>query len=232
MKKFIKPNILLRTMVILLLSISLTGCGYTKEELQEMKEHEKQGETNALNYIKEKYGFDAAVTEVRCEKVASGFLDFAPASTGYVFVTMEYDEKTFLVSISGEQETTEGLDNYQFEEIKAALTQKLYDITNLPIEELYISYGKYQTMKNNMHGMINTYFDGNNLAEIMVDESRAVAVSYINQDVSTIDMDKVAEETGIEYYLFVDYDSKEHYETIKQPYYNIAGSPIDSDIDD
>ena len=73
--------------------------------------------------------------------------------------------------------------------------------------------------------------DGDNLAEILDGQSPAVVVSYINQDVTGIDMEAVAEQTGIEDYLFVDYDSKVHYDTIESPYYNIAGSPIDFGID-
>lgn len=67
----------------------------------------------------------------------SVILEFSRPATGNVYVTMEYGEKTFLVSISGEQETTKGLDNYQFEEIFSALQEKLYDTTGLPIEEFF-----------------------------------------------------------------------------------------------
>lgn len=87
-------------------------------------------------------------------------------------------------------------------------------------------------MQDNQHGMVNTYFDGENLSEVMENESATVVVSYINQDVTTIDLDKVVEQTGITNYLFVDYDSKEHYATITHPYYNIAGKPSDTGIED
>jgi len=231
MKKHnIKRNILMGITCFSL--FSFIGCGYTDEEKQEMKEYAEQGKSNALNYIKEKYGFDATVTEVKNDKFTSFLPELSPDPTGDVFVTMEYNEKSFMVFVSGEEETTEGLDNYQLEEISSALQEKLYDITGLPIEELFVCYGEFETMKNNLNGMINTYFDGENLSEIMEEEAEAAAVSYINQDVSAIDMDVVAEQTGILEYLFVDYTNKEQYASIKSPYYNIAGSPIDSDVED
>ncbi len=224
----LKRNILL--IIISIFLFSLTGCTYSYDELREMKIHEKQGKANALNYIKEKYGFDAKVVEVDCDKVASFVFDFTPISTGEVFVTMEHEGKNFYVFISGEEETTDGTDNYQYEEISAALQQKLYDITGLQIEELRLRYGKLHSMKNNRNGLINTYFNGENLSEVMEESYTDVVVSYINQDIAMIDSTKVIEQTGISSYLFVDYDSKEHYDTIANPWYNIAGSPIENGI--
>lgn len=233
MRKILKFSAIFTFPVVLLLCFSLTGCTYSAEEKQAMKEYEQQGEINAVNYIREKYGIQATVTDVACEKVDSGPVpDFTPAATGDVFVTMEYNEKIFGVSISGAQETLEGLDNYQYELIKSALEHTLSDVTHLSAVELFICYGEYHTMKDNKHGMIHPYFDGENLAEIMKEESAAVVVSYINQDVTGIDMDKVVEQTGIKDYLLVDYASKEYYDIINNPGYNISGTPLDSQIDD
>ncbi len=226
-------GVLKRNIWLIIISIflfSFTGCTYSYGELREIKTHEKQGKENALNYIKEKYAFDAKVVEVDCDKVASFVFDFTPVSTGEVFVTMEHEGKTFYVFISGEEETTEGTDNYQYEEISAALQQKLYDITGLPIEEFLLRYGRIVSMKNNRNGMINTYFNGENLSEVMKESYTDAVVSYINQDIAMIDSSKVIEQTGISSYLFVDYDSKEHYDTIANPWYNIAGSPIENGI--
>lgn len=170
------------------------------------------------------------MVEVDCDKVASFVFDFTPVSTGEVFVTMEHEGKNFCVFISGEEETTEGTDNYQYEEISAALQQKLYDITELQIEELHLRYGKLHSMKNNRNGLINTYFNGENLSEVMKESYTDAVVSYINQEIAMIDLAKVVEQTGINSYLFVDYDSKEHYDTIANPWYNIAGSPIENGI--
>ena len=76
----------------------LTGCGYTQEEKAEMKRYEKQGRENAENYIKAKYGIDAKVRELNCEKYNSGPVpDFFPSPTGNVFIRMNYQGKDFSV---------------------------------------------------------------------------------------------------------------------------------------
>lgn len=217
-----------------LASFVLTACGYSAEERQEMAQYEKQGKTNALNYVKEKYGFEADVAEVSCEKAGrGGTIDFSPPPTGDVFVTMEWEEKNFSVYIPGDAATSEGVDNYQYEAILSALEQELQEITNLPAEALFMCYGRFDTMSDaEKNGLIPGYFDGQNLAEVLQDQYPTAAVSYINQDVSGIDMAAVEERTGIRSILFVDYDSPEHYRAIEKPYYNIAGSPIESGIDE
>lgn len=198
----------------LLLVLLLTGCVYTYEEIKAMGQYKKQGEINALNYVKEKYAFDATVEKVVCERTDGGG-DPSPPMSGNVYVTLKYNEKSFVVRISGEEVTTLGEDNYQYESIKAALEEKLYTITNLPAEELFLYYGNYPLAS----GMVDIYFDGNNLMEIIekLYFPPSVVVTYINQDIPSIDREKVTEQTGIKDYLFVDYDSKEHYDTIKNP---------------
>lgn len=201
-------------MLNLLLVLLLTGCVYTYEEIKAMGQYKKQGEINALNYVKEKYAFDATVEKVVCERTDGGG-DPSPPMSGKVYVTLKYNEKSFVVRISGEEVTTMGEDNYQYESIKAALEEKLYTITNLPAEELFLYYGNYSLAS----GMVDIYFDGNNLMEIIekLYFPPSVVVTYINQDIPSIDREKVTEQTGIKDYLFVDYDSKEHYDTIKNP---------------
>ena len=233
MKNSLKKQIISTFMSIPLITVSLCGCGYTDEEKQTMAEYEKQGEINAVNYIKEKYGFESTVVDVTCKKYSGG-MDFSPSPTGNVYVTFEQEDKSFLVEIPGDEVTSIGFDNYQFEEIKSALAQKLYDLTELPLEELFLCCGNFKdtgVMESGKNGLITTYFDGENLAEVLTDTSAALVVSYINQDISLIDADMLKEQTGIEDCLFVDYADSEQYATIKNPYYNIAGSPIDWTIE-
>ncbi|MBE5866005.1 MAG: hypothetical protein E7292_07320 [Lachnospiraceae bacterium] len=230
--KVCKLKRICRVLATMLPVFLLAACGYTDEEKQQMAQYEAQGQTNAINYIQDKYGIEATVLEVVCEKLDSGPVpDFSPAPTGDVCVTLQQGQREFKVIIAGDEVTKEGIDNYQLADIEDALEQKIYEITGLPSEELFVCFGEYQTMKDNKNGMIATCFDGDNLAEILDGQSPAVVVSYINQDVTGIDMEAVTEQTGIEDYLFVDYDSKAHYDTIESPYYNIAGSPVDFGID-
>lgn len=215
-----------------LIMVTVTGCGYTLEEKREMKRYEKQGRENAKNYIREKYGIDAKITEINCEKYSSSPVpDFFPSPTGNVFVKMKYKGAEFLVAISGQKKNTDGLDNYQFQEIATAFAQEMYNITGLHAESAYVCYGEYGTVKDEKNGMIHTFYDGENLAEVLQKESARAVVSYANQDVEQIPVSQISQKTGVDTILLTDYESREAYQTVRCPYYNLAGWPIENGIE-
>lgn len=218
--------------LLALIMVTVTGCGYTLEEKREMKRYEKQGRGNAKNYIREKYGIDAKITEINCEKYSSSSVpDFFPSPTGNVFVKMKYKGAEFLVAISGQKKDTDGLDNYQFQEIATAFAQEMYNITGLHAESAYVCYGEYGTVKDEKNGMIHTFYDGENLAEVLQKESARAVVSYANQDVEQIPVSQISQKTGVDTILLTDYESREAYQTVRCPYYNLAGWPIENGIE-
>lgn len=218
--------------LLALIMVTVTGCGYTLEEKREMKRYEKQGRENAKNYIREKYGIDAKITEINCEKYSSSPVpDFFPSPTGNVFVKMKYKGAEFLVAISGQKKNTDGLDNYQFQEIATAFAQEMYNITGLHAESAYVCYGEYGTVKDEKNGMIHTFYDGENLAEVLQKESARAVVSYADQDVEQIPVSQISQKTGVDTILLTDYESREAYQTVRCPYYNLAGWPIENGIE-
>ena len=218
--------------LLALIMVTVTGCGYTLEEKREMKRYEKQGRGNAKNYIREKYGIDAKITEINCEKYSSSPVpDFFPSPTGNVFVKMKYKGADFLVAISGQKKNTDGLDNYQFQEIATAFAQEMYNITGLHAESAYVCYGEYGTVKDEKNGMIHTFYDGENLAEVLQKESARAVVSYADQDVEQIHVSQISQKTGVDTILLTDYESREAYQTVRCPYYNLAGWPIENGIE-
>lgn len=218
--------------LLALIMVTVTGCGYTLEEKREMKRYEKQGRENAKNYIREKYGIDAKITEINCEKYSSSPVpDFFPSPTGNVFVKMKYKGADFFVAISGQKKNTDGLDNYQFQEIATAFAQEMYNITGLHAESAYVCYGEYGTVKDEKNGMIHTFYDGENLAEVLQKESARAVVSYANQDVEQISVSQISQKTGVDTILLTDYESREAYQTVRCPYYNLAGWPIENGIE-
>lgn len=218
--------------LLALIMVTVTGCGYTLEEKREMKRYEKQGRENAKNYIREKYGIDAKITEINCEKYSSSPVpDFFPSPTGNVFVKMKYKGADFLVAISGQKKNMDGLDNYQFQEIATAFAQEMYNITGLHAESAYVCYGEYGTVKDEQNGMIHTFYDGENLAEVLQKESARAVVSYANQDVEQIPVSQISQKTGVDTILLTDYESREAYQAVGCPYYNLAGWPIENGIE-
>lgn len=218
---------------LILIMLTVTGCGYTREEKKAMKRYEKQGRENAKNYIKEKYGFDATIKKLTCETYNSGPVpDFSPSPTGNVFVKMNYHGEDFSVVISGENTNTDGIDNYQLKKIATALKQELYEITGFHADGVYVSYGEYGSTNEEKNGMIHTFYDGENLAEILQNESSRAVISYVNHPVDQIHVSEVSWKTGVDTMLLVDYESQEAYQSVCQPYYNLTGWPIENGIED
>ncbi len=212
-------RVVIAVLIIAILSVCMTGC-YSFEELQTEAEYEKQAKINAVEYIKEKYGFEPRVLNVDCPKSFNWF-DAYPNSQ--VYVKMRYDKKTFYTLIKGSKVTTEGRDNYQYEELKSALKQKLSDATNISIEELSVIYGYNITddPTNDKNGMISPYYNGNNLLEVFKDTHPYVVASVIEQDISSFQADMIKDQTGIGKAIFVNYDNKKHYNIFKLSYLNI-----------
>lgn len=133
-----------RKVAVLLLFIELfliVGCGYTKEEKALMEQYEKTAKTNAVDYIKEKYGFTAKVTGTKVLKVNPGPVpDFSPSPTGFVDVSMEYEDIEFVVNITGEEQSTDGKDSYQKTEIDNAFKESLEKKLGISLESVDVMY--------------------------------------------------------------------------------------------
>ncbi|MBE5906504.1 MAG: hypothetical protein E7277_06895 [Lachnospiraceae bacterium] len=172
-----------------LLCLLLSACGYSREEKALMKHYIQQGSKNAKEYIKEKYGFDADVK--KCEHIYPGsgpVPDFSPMPTGNVYVTMHYDGQTFTVEISGEKQTTEGYDDYQYDEIVSAFTGNFQTVTGLTPTEVLLGFGLHPGDEKH-NGLVSTYFDGNNLQDVLCPEKMGHAsavVSLVNGNLSSI----------------------------------------------
>lgn len=208
----------LTTGLLLLTVFSLAGC-YSPEEKALEKKYKKQAKVNAVNYIQDKYGFSATVKSASVQPGGNDFGIVDPHPTRLVFVTMEYEGDEFVVRIVGDEETTDGSDNYQREEILSALKSELDTLTGVDAEEVFAVYGEeseYKMERNSRNGLVAPYFNGENLKEILTSShlNTNVAVTYINQEIEGFDVDKIKEQTGVNQFLFVDYDSKAHYDAI------------------
>ncbi len=225
----------LALLVVAMFSVCMAGC-YSIGDHILIAEYKKQAKINAVNYIKDKYGFEAKAVDAEC-KVASApgqVINIDPTPSSEVTVKLKYNKKTFYVSITGRESSTEGTDNYQFEEIKNDIENTLNDIAGTTLEELFVCYGGYilehPTSKTN--GMIAEYYDGENLTDIFGERYVKATVSIIDQDINNFDPTLIEEKTGIDWIMFVNYDSKKHYDEINRPYYNLTGSPTEWGIEE
>ncbi len=218
-----------------IMSVTFTGCGYSEEEKTRMKEYENQASENAINYISEKYSFQANVLEADCETAdVVGVPDFSPSATGNVMVRMEHDGSEFMVMISGEESTTVGSDNYQLEQIRQAIVEEINILTGFSVREMQVVYGSYyQTgMDLDDSGLVHTYYDGNNLSEVLSENDCQMVCSCIGEDLSLVDDEAIKELMGDAEILFVSYRSEDDFENVGNRKFNLGGTPLAYDIED
>lgn len=174
-------------MAAVLFSVMLTGC-VSREQREENRKNLLQAEKNAVSYIEEKYSFTADITNSEVE--SEGGL-FGPTFTGYAFIDMEYNGSEFTVYIDGRTQNIDGKDDYQEEEIKSAIEDKLYEITKINFDNIsmqnYYNEIKYEDM-DNFHLFYNTYFNGDNLDELSDESCFYFAASCFDcEDISVLD---------------------------------------------
>ena len=156
------------TGVMIMIFCLLAGCSNSERKLI------KQGNSNALAYIEGKYGFTPKIIKTESIKESNDLIgpDLNPADSGDVRVFMEYGGRNFEVQITGETVSSEGCDDYQYEEIvqavKEALSKKLEIVPHgLTVDYGDIYYSDYDSY-GRAHGkhLINSFYDGSSVKKI------------------------------------------------------------------
>lgn len=194
--------------------LTISGCMPDKEK-EKFERVETQAVSNAKNYIKEKYGFDAEVVTVDGEINANGSLFYA-TSTGYANVTLKYDGKEFNVHILGEEETTKGRDNYQAEIIYADMKNKINPLVDIDAEDMCIDI--YYGGETNKNIMTSIYYNGENLDEIVqdLDVSIRYKISTLNADLENCDTESIKTNLGeFKEILILNCDNSEDFQQVK-----------------
>lgn len=195
---------------IICICISHTGCT-TKEEIEAFEKAENQGRINAVNYIQEKYGFSPKILKVQGDYREADLFPATYYPENPIEVTMSYQGKEFMVEITGTKPTTEGKDNYQFEEIFADLETRLLDVAHQYCENAHveISYG------NDMH---HAFYDGTNLDQILQEQcSGQLYIATAGMDLEALDTVAMMKELQINGVIIVNCADPETYQII--PYY-------------
>ena len=122
-----------RLFIIIFTILLLSGC-YSKEERKLENEYKIQGEKNAIKYVKEKYDIEPKVVSVKVKQNCSvmfSCLDSSPSDN--VTVTFKYNKQKFQVFIKGNVETTDGKDNYQYDEIEKDMVDYIQKNINIKL---------------------------------------------------------------------------------------------------
>ena len=166
--------------ILILTIILLSGC-YSNENKKLAKQYKKQGEINAINYIKEKYGIDAKVKKVKEEVECNNSWNCMQANpTGNVTVKMISNKKEFNVYVTGTEESNDASDDYQIDNIKEDIIQHLKDNISLELYDYDISF--------NTKYIKELYSDNINVMAKYIDD---IELYYIEKNLNSIDLNSL-----------------------------------------
>ncbi len=133
--------------VVLTVSMVLSGC--ESEQTKALNEqHQTQAIDNALHYAQEKY--DLGGLEVVSSHLVSGYGLFGSYATNECVVELNAGTKTFTV-LANADKAESAVDNYQAEEIQAALEEVIRGNLQEEPEEVRLSYGNYDDLTSMLH---------------------------------------------------------------------------------
>ena len=134
-------------------------------------------ETNAVRYIEEKYGFTPAVQRIELKR--DGVL-FDSEFTGRAHVKLQGGDRTFYAYIDAADTGADNYDNYQFQEMKAALLEKVSE--QMP-EGTVLDLDFYAGDDGAPGRTLHTKYDGSNLEQILSEVTQMhLQIGYVNAD--------------------------------------------------
>ena len=205
--------------IIFIITFLISGCFENKQEISKRRQYFSQARENAINYIQEKYNFNPKIVKTECTHSNEDM--FSSSCNKYIIVTAEYNRRRFQILIDGSKPTQYGYDNYQFKEIESGILDLINENIGKPYRyQLYFGYDN--------KGMINEYYDGKNLIDILSPFSNKLIllVEYIDIDnMKEINNKLNSYPFSIFYKLYiVNYKSLSSYNKTKSHDYNIRGS--------
>lgn len=211
------------SLVCIMMLIIVTGCGLSNEEKQKRENYFTQAKENAINYVQNKYGFKPEIGTAKCTFDNSD--TFANNCNEEIIVNVGYNNKWFEVLINGSYQTIEGSDNYQYDQISK-------DIINLITSDFGAPY-KYKVYYGyEDEGIIDTYYTGSNLSEIIQNNYVMSVVEYINKEsLESVEYKlKSSKYSGFNSLYIVNYKSLDSYNKTSTHTYNIQGSYMEEDF--
>lgn len=205
----------LKWILIVVLAIILLAAIFTAISALHKDSRSRTVKDNAIRYIEKKYGFTPKI--ISCEQYYDTHVNFdilisySKTPTDFYKVKMEHEGKSFTAFVPFVQDSDEGLDDYQSDEIDAAVSEKVSEFLgetgdSLLEVSLYAERGIGTP----------TFFDGNNLSEMLAEyELSRVMVHTTGYDVRSIDIQKLKDYIGTGQVYIFDYTSSEVYQETK-----------------
>ncbi len=177
-------KVLASAALIMILSITFMGCG---SHIIKEKIYKEKGKEIAQNYIKDKYGFEGNITNVRVQRENGSILDNSPPPTGKVHVDIEHDGVKFQVYVDAKNDDEKCYDNYQKDEIEKAAISKVSKCAGMEPAGYKFCYGALISASPEYNGMVDLYFDGSNLDDVLNSDGVQVVAIFEFNGISDFD---------------------------------------------
>lgn len=201
MKSKSKPDILkIIILVILLLPLGYKIITYIKTE-KENKAYLAMATENAVRYVREKYGFEPEILDITGDQ-KYGY--YNSPRVDLMFIKMKYNDKVFYVRADKLKENPYCIDDYQYEEIKSAITDEISKI----IPNGNIIDFRVCESGTTLYYLFNKYYSGENINEILDITSGKIEMVFADTDFSESDLPDKLEEWNIRYEL-TSFDTQE-----------------------
>lgn len=172
----------IRTIICVAICLLSNGTviGFKLKTEHDHKVQFAQASENAERYISEKYGFDAEILGMTNDRYRWSFSEYSDEME----LKMKHGDREFYVYADRTKDSSDCWDNYQTEEIYSAVEKLLNE--SLP-------GGKVIEMRLGSSGadyysLINTYFDGTNLDEVLDGCSGHIEMVLADTDLSDTDI--------------------------------------------
>lgn len=170
---------------------------------------------NAVEYVREKYGFEAEIIDVD-ESDDINIEVFNELTENMRVIKLKANERNFLVTTTCLEGNSYCVDNYQFEEIQSAAKDEiLKDFPEGEIVSFWWSGNEDMPYENALilRGF-NKYYDGGNLDEFLEFGSGDIEMMFAGENISESGIPERLEKLNISY-LFISFDAEEHLEEYK-----------------
>ena len=154
---------------LIVLLLLITGCNYDHEAEKKLP----IAENNAVEYIKNKYGFTPEIID--SEVIYQESSGFGAYSTDNAYITMKYSGKTFVVeAVNIENMAEYSKDNYQLETIESKIKEIIgSEVGSLPSMVKITSSSDYV--------MFDQKYDSNNIYDVLKDlYNVSIKIAYLN----------------------------------------------------
>lgn len=165
-------------------------------------------QSNAVQYIRGKYGFDAEIVDDSDDMLVKryNFL-YDSVYNEHMAVKMKANGKEFYVVVNRMKESTEGFDGYQGDEVAAAVKDRIAQalpggtIIDMRIDECHDGL-----LFSSMYG---PYFDGGNLDEIISNTRGSIEIAFADVDVANSGLPELLTSMNFSPYKLTSFDTAE-----------------------